>query len=301
MQAGDQIQLNLDQVSVPEFPTHVFGVVQMPVLQVNVHDPECDCLVNGTRYQIEYETDDLNGALPELRACDVLSQSCVTCCQVADEKFTAITEAETAARIAADDALDGRVTTLEAVNDRASSDLRLGGATFDPQNPIVPPLGDVDVTDKQEGDSLVVTYDPDSLPGSGDETVVRWTFGPGGVLDPSSSATVLELPEAQVVRTETPQGSGIFLVTFTSKLGNQVSWTERPVTASRVESEVSSEGINTLTHQDGLGNEKSWISVDPKRVIFHNGNIVSGSLEVVMWDPNTSSFVTKFIPIADAP
>lgn len=295
MEAGDAARIYLDQVNYPGFPEYVNGVVQMPVLTVQVHDPGCDCLVEGRRYIIEYESDDLLGVSPLLEDCHVDHLECTTCCEVLDEKYTA-----EVARIDAKDAeQDGRLDTLEAEIDKSTSD-HVINASFNPATGLPVPSGIVG-DDADIGDQLRVLYDPDSTPDSGDEWVVLWTRTGAGWEDPM----VVEYPMAQVVKVETPPASGIYTCTFTDKLGNTVQWIERPVTASSVTSAVDAQGINTLTHDDGLGNTRQWISVDPHRVLFHAANIVSDNLEVTLWDPTADSgngaYVTKYIPISDTP
>ena len=111
---GDLVRLVLDQTAVPDFPATLDTVVQHPVQTSQVlHE---GCFRTLYIYKLLYDTEDLNGVNIAVRPTDVLSVSCITCCQVlheridqeiidrgeADEDLQANIDAEEAARIAAD-------------------------------------------------------------------------------------------------------------------------------------------------------------------------------------------------------
>jgi len=121
MQAGDSVRMNLSKVDYPTLPDYISGVVQQPVSQVNVVDP-ANCIVAGTAYIIEYETDDLNGIIPTISACDVLDLDCVTCCDVLHDRIDpieVIVGANTVAAAAAQTTADGAVTDAAAAQTTA--------------------------------------------------------------------------------------------------------------------------------------------------------------------------------------
>lgn len=62
-QVGDQVKLYLDTEAQPGFPEFITGVIQHPIVRV------CD----GTRYAVEYDPADLDGAAELLVTGDVLS------------------------------------------------------------------------------------------------------------------------------------------------------------------------------------------------------------------------------------
>ena len=80
---GDSVKLWLDQEHTPAFPEWIPGVVviveEPSVLSTELHD-----------YTVEYNTDALEGAASSLRACDVLSLTCVSCCTILQEQIDAL-------------------------------------------------------------------------------------------------------------------------------------------------------------------------------------------------------------------
>jgi hypothetical protein len=89
MQPGDQAKMFLDTVAVPGLPEFIYGVVQVPVTSASIIPDDEPCAVAGIAYIIEYDTDDLLGALAELRECDILTMECTSCCLQLGEQLDA--------------------------------------------------------------------------------------------------------------------------------------------------------------------------------------------------------------------
>jgi len=102
MAAGDSVRLNLNQENnealETDLPEFIFGVVQAPVLDVEVVDPETAqgqpaALVDGTQYTIDYEDEDISGYV--LEPCDILTMECVTCCDVVNNRIDEVIVSQT--------------------------------------------------------------------------------------------------------------------------------------------------------------------------------------------------------------
>jgi hypothetical protein len=118
MAAGDSARLVLDKSLHPTLPDYINGVVQQPVTLINLIDQETQTQVTGTQYIIEYETDDLNGIIPALQACDVADIECVTCCDVLGDRITQV-ETDLGERIdGVDTRIDGVDTRLDGMDTR---------------------------------------------------------------------------------------------------------------------------------------------------------------------------------------
>ena len=128
---GDQVKLYLDQDAIPGLPEYVLGTIQHPVVKV-------DC-GSKTSYSIEYDEADLDGFLESLRPDDITNWESVSAVDVLSDALAA----ETAARVAADEllvpktttvngkALSGNITLVTADFSDATSDvITSGGATL---------------------------------------------------------------------------------------------------------------------------------------------------------------------------
>lgn len=105
--AGDEVRLFLNQVSNPDFPEYIDGIAQNPITRVNIVSG--GCVVEGTSYTFEYESDDLDGAATQLNVCDVTDVSAIACCEVLREAL----DEEIAARTAADAALQVNIDEVQ--------------------------------------------------------------------------------------------------------------------------------------------------------------------------------------------
>ena len=132
MRPGDTVRMHLDTDNVPGLPAMVTGVVQTPVVPARVIDAETKCPVMGREYLISYDTDDLDGALVELREDDVLSLECLTCCIILSERL----DAETAARIANDTVIQNNLD--QEVLSRAANDAAEAAARIAADNLLLP-------------------------------------------------------------------------------------------------------------------------------------------------------------------
>ena len=102
--AGDTVRLNLVD-NVPGLPAFILGTIQGPIERVKLINPSTGCKVNGYRYTVTYDEDDLEEALTLLLPAQVVSAAGVTCCEILQDAL----EVETAARITADNILRPKV------------------------------------------------------------------------------------------------------------------------------------------------------------------------------------------------
>lgn len=162
-QAGDQVKLFLNTDAEPDFPEFIYGVIQPPITRV-----QCG---NATSYQIEYDEADLNGAVNYLVEGNVVLATVIP-------HYVILTEAEEAARIAADlvltQGLAAEVTTRTALSatvtteiaERIAADnLRPPALSFVSQTP-----RDASILVDANSNSLTLPYsgDSDGVPGYSD-------------------------------------------------------------------------------------------------------------------------------------
>lgn len=77
--AGDVVQIFLDQDRNSNFPESISGIVVI-VEQASVLD-------TSRTYTVQYESDDLAGAVDALSSCDILSLLCRSCCEILSERM----------------------------------------------------------------------------------------------------------------------------------------------------------------------------------------------------------------------
>tara|TARA_R110000764_G_scaffold127735_1_gene215547 strand:- start:2480 stop:3808 length:1329 start_codon:yes stop_codon:yes gene_type:complete len=285
MQAGDSVRMNLDQEVYPGFPEYISGVVQQPVLAVNTVDAE-NCVVPGTAYIIEYDDADLLGVVPLLSACDVLDLDCVTCCDVLNDRVDnlpgvvagdgiTVTEGADAANpfIVTKD-YDGEVTLITTTD------------TLVPGTPLPPAdLSGVPAGADKDGDVVYATYVNDF--------VARWHYASGALV----KGQIVEWPAGSVIESAEV---GFDRFTYTDKTGATTSWDIYPGIKSVIQTVTDADGVTTVTHDDGTGNQVSWFTVNKTKLLLTDGSITADAilgdtLEVTV--DTGAGHVVKHIPI----
>ena len=228
MQAGDQVRLFLNRSANPDFPEYINGVVQLPTSRTQVLVG--GCIQDATNYSFEYDTDDLDDSAPFLRPCDITEISCITCCVILREQLDelraqvedlpGVTGSANVGVTGGTGADDPFVVTQ--LTDRAVSDLTVNVA-YNIGAPNAPSLSLISAINKEEGDTVVVIYDADSTPNSGDEFLVKWTITAGVLANP----VILEWPKASVTTT-LDTDNVTYVHTYRSKTGTTVSWKTVP-------------------------------------------------------------------------
>lgn len=110
---GDMVRLHLTD-SIPGLPTPILAVVQHPIDRIMVINPATNCRVNGYRYTFLYDEAQLEGVVEAITECDIISVETTSCCELLSEQIAA----ETAARIAADDAIVAGVGAVKYSEDQ---------------------------------------------------------------------------------------------------------------------------------------------------------------------------------------
>ena len=83
---GEYVKINLNQVRNADFPDYINGIVTA----VDQASP-----TDTTRtYTVQYESNDLLGAVEELAACDISSLICIGCCDLLQERIDAWEDAD---------------------------------------------------------------------------------------------------------------------------------------------------------------------------------------------------------------
>jgi hypothetical protein len=284
MAAGDSVRLILDKTLHPTLPDYINGVVQQPVTSISLIDQDTQQTVPGTQYIVEYDTDDLNGIIPALQACDVSDLECVTCCDVLGDRIDdlpATTAGDGILITGGADAADPYVISKDYDHSVTRLDVP---DTFVPGTPLPPAdLSGVAAEDDKDGDVVYATYDNDF--------VVAWFYASGAL----TNGQVIEWPASSVTSSAEV---GFTRYTFTDKTGATTSWDIYPNQLSVVTTNTDVNGIVTVTHDDGTGNTVSWFSAPGDKLILTDGVITGDTLAVTV--DTGAGHVQKFLHISDS-
>lgn len=285
MQAGDSVRMNLDQSVYPTLPDYINGVVQQPVTTVSVVDSE-NCIVPGTAYIIEYDDADLLGVIPLLSACDVLDLDCITCCDVLNDRVDNLPGVTAGDGITVTGGADVNDPFVVSKNYDGEVTLITTTDTLVPGTPLPPAdLSGVPSGSDKDGDVVYATYVNDF--------VVVWLYA-SGVL---TKGQIVEWPAGSV--TESAE-VGFDRFTYTDKEGNTTSWDIYPGIKSVIQTVTDSDGVTTVTHDDGTGNLVSWFTVNKAKLLLTDGSITTDAIlgDTLEISVDTGSgHVVKHIPI----
>lgn len=118
---GDMVRLHLTD-SIPGLPTPILAVVQHPIDRIMVINPATNCRVNGYRYTFLYNEAQLEEVVEAITECDIISVETTSCCELLSEQIAA----ETAARIAADNAIVAGVGAVKYSEDQGLNQTQRG-------------------------------------------------------------------------------------------------------------------------------------------------------------------------------